>query len=357
MTKHTMKYVGIDLGDKTMFVHVIDEAGEFVEETRLPNTKQALEREFGQNAPLKIAIEVGSHSRWVSRTLREYGHEVVIANARKLRLVYENPRKSDRVDAEYLAKLLRLDASLLSPVQHRSEAAQKHLAILRSRDSLVQARTQLINHVRGMVKSFGSRLPNCGAESFARKAHPALPDELRSALEPILEIIQAVTDRIRRYQQEIERLCEQEYPETANLRQIKGVGALTALAFVLTIEDPSRFSTSREVGPCLGLVPKRNQSGDDDPQGRITKTGDPYLRRLLIGSAHYILGPFGADSHLRTWGLKLAERGGRSAKKRAAVAVARKLAVLLHILWVSGEDYLPFYPAKSTGPLAEEVLL
>jgi transposase len=351
MNKHTTKYVGIDLGDKTMFVHVRDEAGEFVEETRLPNTKQALEREFGQSARLKIAIEVGGHSRWVSRTLREYGHEVVIADARKLRLIYENPRKSDRVDAEYLAKLLRLDVSLLSPIEHRSEDAQKHLAILRSRDSLVQARTQLINHARGIVKSFGGRLPNCGTASFARKAHSALPDELRPALEPILETIGEMSNRIRSYQQEIERLCEQEYPETANLRQIKGVGALTALAYVLTLEDASRFSKSREVGPCLGLVPRRDQSGDADPQGRITKTGDPYLRRLLIGSAHYILGPFGQDSRLRTWGLRLAERGGRSAKKRAAVAVARKLAVLLHKLWVSGEDYLPFYPAEAAADL------
>jgi transposase len=352
MKKDNTKYVGIDLGDKTSLIHVRNEAGDFVEETRLPTTAVALEREFGQRTPMRIAIEVGGHSRWVSRMLSGYGHEVVVADARKLRLIYENPRKSDRVDAEYLSKLVRLDPSLLSPVIHRGEEAQKHLAILRSRDSLVQARTQLVNHARGMVKSFGCRLPNSSTESFARKAKPALPEALRPALEPILESIQEMTERIHSYEREIERLCQQVYPETANLRQIKGVGALTALAYVLTLEDAKRFQKSREVGPYLGLVPRRNQSGDADPQGRITKTGDKYLRRLLVGSAHYILGPFGEDSLLRTWGLRLAERGGKTAKKRAVVAVARKLATLLHKLWVSGEEYHPFYLAKSTEGLA-----
>ncbi len=354
MNKNNTNYAGIDLGDKTMLVHVRDEAGEFVEETRLPTTALALEREFGQRRPMRIAIEVGGHSRWVSRMLSSYGHEVVVADARKLRLIYENPRKSDRVDAEYLAKLVRLDPSLLSPVAHRGEEVQKHLAILRSRDSLVQARTKLINHSRGMVKSFGGRLPACSADSFARKAKPALPESLRAALEPILDSLQDMTARIHNYEREIERLCQQVYPETANLRQIKGAGALTALAFVLALEEAKRFKKSREVGPYLGLVPKRNQSGDSDPQGHITKCGDPYLRRLLVGSAQYILGPFGAESHLRTWGLRLAERGGRTAKKRAVVAVARKLAVLLHKLWVSGEDYHPFYPATPLADLAWE---
>ncbi len=352
MNKDNTKYVGIDLGDKTSLIHVRNEAGEFVEETRIPTTAAGLEREFGQRKSMRIAIEVGGHSRWVSRLLRRYGHEVVVADARKLRLIYENPRKSDRVDAEYLAKLLRADASLLSPVLHRGEEAQQHLAILRSRDNLVQARTQLVNHARGMVKSFGSRLPSCSTKSFARKVRPELPESLRPALEPILDCIQEMSEHIQRYDREIEHLCQQEYPETANMRQIKGVGALTALAYVLTLEDAKRFRKSREVGPYLGLVPRRNQSGDADPEGRITKTGDKYLRCLLVGCAQYILGPFGEESHLRTWGLVMAERGGKRAKKRAVVAVARKLAVLLHKLWISGEDYHPFYPAKTKASLA-----
>jgi transposase len=354
MNKHNTKYVGIDLGDKTSLIHVRNEAGEFEEETRLPTTVTALEREFGQRAPMQIAIEVGGHSRWISRQLRDYGHEVVVANARKLRLIYENPRKSDQVDAAYLAKLLRLEPSLLSPVNHRGEEAQKHLAILRSRDSLVQARTGLVNHARGMVKSFGDRLPPCSTESFAKKASLVLPENLKPALDPILESIQEMTERIKSYDQKIGSLCQEEYPETEKMRQIKGIGALTALAYVLTLEDAKRFKKSREVGPYLGLIPRRSQSGDEDPEGRITKTGDQYLRRLLVGSAHYILGPFGEECHLRTWGLRLAERGGKRAKKRAVVAVARKLAVLLHKLWVSGEDYRPFYPAMCAENPAQE---
>jgi transposase len=331
-------------------VHVLNQAGEFVEETRLPTTKEALEREFGGQPRMRIAIEVGSHSRWVSRELRGYGHEVIVADARKLRLIYQNPRKSDRVDATYLAKLVRLDVSLLGPIRHRGETAQQHLSLLRSRESLVKARTQLVNHTRGMAKSFGARLPKCSTESFARKVRTALPASLHPALGPVLDSIQDLSQRIRSYDQEIERLAEAEYPETESMRQIKGVGALTALAFVLTLEEPGRFFKSREVGPCLGLVPKRDQSGEHDPERHITKTGDGYLRCLLIGSAHYILGPFGQDSYLRRWGLRLAERGGKNAKKRAAVAVARKLAVLLHKLWVSGNDYGPFYP---TVPVEE----
>jgi len=344
MNKDITKFVGIDLGDRTSMAHVLDRAGEFVKETRLPTTAEALEREFGGKPRMRIAIEVGGHSRWVSRQLREYGHEVIVADARKLRLIYQNPRKSDRVDATYLAKLVRLDVSLLAPIRHRGETAQQHLSLLRSRESLVKARTQLVNHTRGMVKSFGVRLPKCSTESFARKVQAELPASLRPALGPVLDSIQDLSKRIRSYDQEIERLGEEQYPETGKMRQIKGVGALTALAFVLTLEEPGRFSKSREVGPCLGLVPKRDQSGDHDPERHITKTGDPYLRRLLIGCAHYILGPFGQDSHLRRWGLRLAERGGKNAKKRAAVAVARKLAILLHKLWSTGEDYLPFYP-------------
>lgn len=355
MNKDITKYVGIDLGDRTSMVHVRNQAGEFVEETRLPTSAAALEREFGGQPRMRIAIEVGGHSRWVSRLLRGYGHEVIVADARKLRLIYKNPRKSDRVDATYLAKLVRLDKSLLAPIRHRGEAAQQHLALLRSRDSLVQVRTKLVNHARGMVKSFGARLPKCSTETFARKARPEVPAVLRPALDPVLDSIQELSERIHHYDQELQRLADEVYPETQLLRQLKGVGVVTALAYVLTLEDPRRFAKSREVGPCVGLVPGRDQSGDHDPERHITKTGDTYLRRLLIGSAHYILGPFGEDSHLRQWGLRLAERGGKTAKKRAAVAVARKLAVLLHKLWVSGEDYHPFYPTRRKTTQTEEM--
>jgi transposase len=354
MNKDNIKYAGIDIGDKTSLVRIIDGEGDFLKELRIPTTRKALAQEFSEIAPMQIALEVGGHSRWMSQDLKKYGHDVTVANPSKVRLVYKNPRKSDRIDAQYLAKLLRFEPDLLESIVHRSNASQKDLALLRSRDGLVRARTSLINQARGIVKSFGERLPSCKSEAFAKKVREYIPTDLKSALNPIVDTIQALTEQIKAFDKEIERLCKEEYPETKKMRQIKGVGPITALAYVLTIEDPKRFYKSREVGAYLGMVPKRSQSGEVDPEKRITKTGDKYLRRMLIGSAQYILGPFGPETKLRNWGLRLAERGGKRAKHKATVAVARKLAVLLHKLWLSGEDYHPFYPErKETDANAE----
>jgi transposase len=186
-------------------------------------------------------------------------------------------------------------------------------------------------------------LPRCTARSFHTKASEQLPEELVVALGPILETIGSLTERIRDYEHQLEMISKENYPETNLLRQVEGVGVLTALTFVLTLEDPSRFEKSRSVGAYLGLVPASDQSGDRDPQKHISKEGDEMLRTLLVGSAHYILGPFGQDSDLRRHGEKIASRGGKNAKKRAAVAVARKLSVLLHSLWLSAEVYEPLY--------------
>ena len=277
--------------------------------------------------------------------MEECGHEVLVANARKLRLIYANKRKTDEIDAENLARLARLDPKLLYPVRHRGEDSQAHLALIRSRQALIGCRTQLVNHVRGAVKSFGARLPKCPARSFHNKAPEHIPEALRPALEPVLEQIASLTERIREYDRLLVAISKDHYPETELLCQVEGIGPLTALTFVLTLEDPYRFERSRSVGAYLGLVPATERSGDRDPQRRISKEGDQMLRKLLVGAAHYVLGPFGSDSDLRRHGQKIASRGGKNAKKRAAVAVARKLSVLLHRLWVSGEVYEPLYNA------------
>ena len=290
---------------------------------------------------MRIAIEAGTHSPWVSRLLEECGHEVLVANPRKLRLIYANKRKTDQIDAENLARLARLDPKLLYPLRHRGEGSQAHLAVIRSREALVSSRTQLVNHVRGAVKSFGHRLPKCPARSFHKRAAEHVPEALRLAIGPILEQIGSLTERIREYDRKLEAICQEHYPETALLRQVEGIGVLTALTFVLTVEDPHRFEKSRTVGAYLGLVPATEKSGERDPQKRISKEGDEMLRRLLVGSAHYILGPFGSDSDLRRHGEKIASRGAKNSKKRAVVAVARKLSVLLHSLWITAEVYEP----------------
>jgi transposase len=333
---------GLDLGDKYSHLCLLDTAsGEVMEEGRLRTTPEALKRRFASEQPLRIAIETGTHSPWVSRLLEECGHEVLVANARKLRLIYANKRKTDELDAENLARLARLDPKLLYPLKHRGEESQAHMALIRSREALVGSRTQLVNHVRGTVKSFGARLPKCPARSFHKNAAGHIPEALMPALGPVLEQIGSLTQRIRDYDRKLEELSKESYPETGLLRQVEGVGPLTALAFVLTLEDPHRFERSRAVGAYLGLVPATNQSGDREPQKRISKEGDEMLRKLLVSGAHYILGPFGSDSDLRRHGEKMASRGGKNSKKRAVVAVARKLAVLLHSLWVSGEIYEP----------------
>ena len=298
---------------------------------------------------MRIAIEAGTHSPWASRVLEGCGHEVVVANARKLRLIYANKRKTDEIDAENLARLARLDPKLLYPLKHRGQDSQAHMALIRSRQTLIGCRTQLVNHVRGAVKSFGARLPKCPARSFHNKVSEHIPEALWPALEPILEQIASLTERIREYDRKLEEISKESYPETELLRQVEGIGALTALTFVLTLEDPHRFEKSRSVGAYLGLVPASDRSGDRDPQKRISKEGDEMLRKLLVGSAHYILGPFGSDSDLRRHGEKIASRGAKNAKKRAVVAVARKLSVLLHSLWVAGELYEPLRNAHRFG--------
>jgi transposase len=334
---------GLDLGDKYSYLCLIDtHSGEVMEEGRLRTSPEAFKRRFAsEQPPIRIAIEAGTHSPWASRMLEECGHEVLVANARKLRLIYANKQKTDEIDAENLARLARLDPKLLYPLKHRGEDSQAHLALIRSRQALIGCRTQLVNHVRGAVKSFGARLPKCPASSFHNKAPRYIPEALWPALGPILETIGSLTGRIRDYDQQLETISKEHYPETELLRQVEGIGPLTALSFVLTLEDPYRFEKSRSVGAYLGLVPAQDRSGDRDPQKRISKEGDEMLRRLLVGSAHYILGPFGSDSDLRRHGEKIASRGAKNAKKRAVVAVARKLAVLLHSLWLSGELYEP----------------
>ncbi len=292
---------------------------------------------------MTVAIEAGTHSPWVSRELERCGCKVLIGNPRKLRVIWSSVQKSDVRDAEMLARIARFDPGLLSPIRHRGEQAQADLAVIKARDILVRTRTGLVNHVRGILKSMGRRVPSCGTPSFARKAREHLPEVLLDPLLPILEQIEAITDKIRYYDRKIKALSEERYPETFLLAQVSGVGPITALAFILTLEEPQRFEKSRQVGVFLGLTPRRDQSGQTDKQLRITKAGNGYLRQLLVSGAHHILGPFGVDSELRRFGLRIAGSGGKNAKRRAVVAVARKLSVLLHRLWVTGEVYDPFY--------------
>lgn len=339
MTKNIIETIGCDLGDRKSEICVLDTTGE-VKERRSVGTSRKGMTPFFTRPAAHVVLEVGTHSRWVAELLEELGHQVTVANPRRVKLISASDNKTDRHDAELLARLGRVDVKLLAPVEHREPQVQADLAVAKARDTLVATRTKLVNHVRGTVKSFGERLPMCSAASFARQTRKLLPVQLKAALEPIYQALERIDEQIKEQDKMIERIA-QRYPDVEVVSQIAGVGVLTALVFVLTIEDKDRFSKSRMVGAFLGLRSRKSSSGNDDPQLRITKAGDPFLRRLLVNGANYILGPFGQDSDLRRWGLELAKRGGKNAKKRAKVAVARKLGVLMHRLWVTGEIYEP----------------
>src|SRR5512146_676915 len=335
--------IGLDLGDRSSWYCVLDEGGELQGEGKVSTTAKAMREAFHNMPRSRIALETGTHSPWVSRLLSGLRHEVIVAHARKVRLIGESRRKDDRLDARTLARLARIDPQLLSPVQHRSARAQADLTLIRARAGLVRARTALVNTVRSLAKSYGERLRGCNVRNMNPEKAEGLSPELQAALQPLLRTIESLSEGIREYNQWIEALAERSYPQVALLKQIKGVGTLIALTFLLTLDDPHRFRKSRDVGCYLGLQPGRRNSGQSEPQMHISKEGDPYLRTLLVQGAQHILGPFGPDCDLRRWGLKLAEHGGKSGKKRAIIATARKLAVLLHRLWVSGEVYEPLH--------------
>lgn len=324
----------------------MSEDGEVTREGSVPTTKKGMLQAFGAIERCRIAVEVGSHSRWVSRLLAAWGHEVIVANARQVKLISASSRKDDKLDARMLARLARVDPQLLAPIRHRSEEAQADLNLVRVRAALVDGRTALVNTARGLCKAAGERLAHCDTDQMNVELTGALPEGLREALKPLIAVVESMTATIKEYDRKLEQIARDRYPETKLLKQVKGVGTLIALTFVLTLEDKTRFAKSRDVGCYVGLRPKRGDSGESQPQLRITKEGDVYLRKMLVQGAHYVLGYRGPDTDLRRWGQRLAARGGKNAKKRAIVAVARKLGVLLHHLWATGEEYEPLRQAK-----------
>src|SRR6516225_9474776 len=334
--------IGLDLGDRRHRFCALDKEGQVIEEGTLSNTRECLGELSSRYAGALIVMEAGCHSPWISRYLEGMGCEVVVSNPRKTRAIYQHERKSDRRDALMLARIARMDQALLYPVRHGSEQAQRDLLRIKLRDSLVRARVGVINSLRFTLKSLGYTIANPSTERFHRVIESALPESVIQVIAPSVQAIEELSLRIKLLDREIRTLAHTKYPETSWLEQIPGVGPITALYFVLKIGDPTRFERVRDVGAFIGLCPRRDQSGENDPQLRISKRGDAYLRRLLVSSAQYILGPFGPPSALRQYGLALAAGGTSRAKKRAVVAVARKLAVLLLTLWKNKSAYQAF---------------
>jgi transposase len=339
-------FIGIDLGDKNSDVCVLAPDGEVSKEFRLRMKVDAFQEYFASIPRSRVAVEAGGQSRWVAEAIEKCGHEVYVANTRKVPYIHQSDAKDDRGDACKLAELLYFKPRLLHPIQHRNREAQADLSWIRAREVLVTSRTQLINAVRGISKAFAQRLEKCSTASFTDKLAGQVPEAIRGAVAPLLETIDHLNEQIRYYDEMEEHIARERYPKYWLLEQVNGVGVHTALSFMLTIGDPERFEKSRMVGSFLGMRPKKQESGESKPQLGITKAGDVYLRKTLVNCAHHILGPKGKDSDLRRFGRRICERGGKNAKKRAVIAVARKLAVLLHRLWITGEVYEPLRNSK-----------
>lgn len=340
MKKSSMLTAGIDIGDRKSEVRILDDNGDVIEELTVQSTLDDITKHFGPRPKMVVILEAGTHSPWMSRTLRKLGHNVLVANPRKASFIYNNNNKGDDVDAELLARVGRVDPKLLFPIEHKSEEAQQYLAVIKSRDAVVRARTMLVNHARGTVKAIGERLPATATSRF-HKLDGDLPQSLQPALSPIMEQIANLNAEIKNYDKEIAAIIQEHFPQAYVLQQIAGVGPVTALTFILMVGDVERFNKNRSVGAYFGLTPRRNQSGEDDPELHISKAGNTYMRRLLVNAAQYILGPFGPDTDLRHYGTEIATRGGKKARRRAVVAVARKLSVLMLCLLKSGEVYEP----------------
>ncbi len=224
----------------------------------------------------RVALEVGTHSPWVSRQIAALGHEVIVANPHKVKLITQSGRKNDRIDAQKLARLARVDPKLLSPIRHRGEQAQADLAVIRARAELVESRTRLINCARGLAKPMGERLKKCDADQVEEALAKPLSEAVKIVIGPLLKSVEAIREQIGVYDEKIEEIAKR-YPEVELLTQVYGVGALIALTYILTIEDAERFQHSRDVGAFLGIQPKQRESGHSQPE-----LGDQQNRRPLV---------------------------------------------------------------------------
>lgn len=335
----TTGFVGCDLGDKTSTLCLLDDAGQVVRRSEVETARAPLVSFFRALPRTQVVMEVGSHSPWVSAAVEAVGHRAIVINSHQFKLLTQSRRKSDVNDAELLARAARADLQLVRPIQHRSESTRSQLAVLRTRDLLVRTRAKLVNHVRGMLKSYGVKCPKGSPPSFATRVKDFVPSELKPALEPILEQLESLTSQLKKLDAQLEDSAAGDVT-VARLRSIPRVGILTALTFKLVIENAKRFKRSRDVGAYLGLTPAQHQSGESDPRLGISKSGDMMMRRLLVQCAQQLLFKNAPDCSLSRAGKLLVKQG--KPRNVAAIAIARKLAALMHLLWVREQDFKPF---------------
>ena len=341
--------IGMDLGSKKTAYCIVAPDSERLDEGDLETNKKSMRAFFESQPTSRVVVEASAPSRWIAELAKVHGHEVVVANPREFRVISHSHKKTDQNDARVLADFGQFRPQLLKPVKLRGLRCQLARTTLSARSQLVEQRTLIICFVRSQVRNVGESLSDCPKTSFHKSALNRLPISLRPLLTPMLKVLAEIVEQIAEYDRLIENLCTHEFPETQVLRQVPGVGPNTSLCFVATIEDPSRFAKSRDVGPYAGLASKSRSSGESNPQLPISKRGDAALRRLLVSSATYIVGPRGQDSDLKRFGARIMARGDQASKSKARIAAARKLSVLLHRLLVTGEVYEPLRNSESVA--------
>ena len=341
--------IGMDMGDKNHKAIGLSEDGEIVDRAEVVCAPKDVREYLKRHPGALLAIETGTHCRWVSSLGLELGHEVLVGNARKLRVIWDSSRKNDWNDAEKLAKVARMDRTMFAPVRLRGDGDQGLMRLVKSRDLLVKSRTGIVNQIRGFCKSEGFRLPKCSAESFARREHE-VPPAVRAVTKPLFAMLRELARKIGVYDKMIaEGVKRLRGEDAALLDTITGVGPVTSAAFLAAVGDVSTFGSARDAGPYFGLVPRQDQSGKTDKQLRISKEGNGIVRRLLVTAANHIMGPFGKDSDLRRHGMRIAARGGKNARKRARVAVARKLAVTMLAILKNRSAYRPLAEVETVA--------
>lgn len=331
-----MNHVAIDLHDEYSQLCVMSPSREKLTEARVPTTRVALADFFAQRQRSRVIYEAGPHALWVGELLKELGHEPIACHPRRVRLIAEGRNKNDRMDAEILARLSLSDLELIRPIHQRSRSTLDQRSVIRARAAVVDAQKRLRTMLRGLVKPFGLRVHRGKKRALAELSTAALPPLVRVSVDSVLQILTATAEQIAILDKHVEQICEQNVA-TTRLQTIPGVGPLVAAAFVHAIEDPKRFA-SNDIGPYIGLTPSnRSSAGKKLAPKEKGRPGDPYLRSLLLQAAWTLMNSR-SESDLARWGRGLVERIG---PKKAAFALARKLATLMHHLWLREEDFQP----------------
>ena len=332
------QYVGLDVSLKETFVCVVDACGEVVCENSVGTTPETIAKFIEKKAPgaVRVGLESGLLSTWLWHGLRALDVPVVCLDARhaasalKMRI-----NKTDRNDAAGLAQIVR--TGWYREVEVKSLDCHEIRAVLLARARLVASRRDLENQARGLLKTFGLLVGKARGKGFEGRVRELIADApaMAEVMDALLLARRALCAQIARLDVRV-RMLAQTIAPCRRLMTVPGVGPITALAYVTAIDDPGRFRKGRSVGAYLGLTPRRYQSGEVDRAGRISKCGDGLVRTLLFEAAGVLLTRVQRTSPLKAWGLRLAKRIGA---KKAKVAVARKLAVILHCMWTDGTEF------------------